>query len=201
MRPWARPPGHRRVQPPRLPGKSRAPHFGPSTGMAGQLKAGAAWRIVWFPLGGPGKVSAVSGLWPGLSSAASEYLGSTTMERARWVVPALHAVWGGVLVYVPARLLRLTGAPPSPAARRLLRALGARHLAQAVVTAARPGPGPLRAGSVTDLLHAASCAGLAVTDPRWRRPAILGGLGAMALAAAGLTAASSAEHQAGGPEA
>jgi hypothetical protein len=123
------------------------------------------------------------------------------MQQTGWVVPALHTVWGGVLVCVPAPLFRLTGAAPSPVACRLLRVLGARHLAQAAVTAARPGPASLRAGSVVDILHAASCAGLAVADPRWRRPAVLGGLSATALAATGLAAATLAEHPAGGPQA
>jgi hypothetical protein len=104
-------------------------------------------------------------------------------------VPALHAAWGAVLVCGPARLLALTGEEPSPAARRVLRVLGARHLGQAVVTAARPGPWMLRAGSAVDLLHAASCAALAVADARWRRAAALGAAGATAMAAAGLAAA------------
>jgi hypothetical protein len=47
----------------------------------------------------------------------------------------------------------------------------------------------LAVGGVTDALHAASCAGLAVLDPRWRRAATLGGLGATAFAVADFTAA------------
>jgi hypothetical protein len=110
-----------------------------------------------------------------------------TAERA--AVPALHAAWGAVLVCIPARLLELTGGVPSPTASRVLRVLGARHLSQAAITAARPGPAALRMGSAVDMLHAASCAGLALADARWRRAAALGCFGATALAAAGLAAA------------
>jgi hypothetical protein len=111
------------------------------------------------------------------------------MTTARAAVPALHAAWGGVLICVPAQVLSLAGEVPSPAALRVLRVLGARHLGQAAVTAARPSPAALRAGGVVDMLHAASCAGLAMADVRWRRPATLGCLGAAALAAAGFAAA------------
>ena len=113
-------------------------------------------------------------------------------------VPALHAAWGGLLVCAPAQLTRLAGEVPSPSSRRVLRLLGARHLGQAAVTAARPGPAALRAGGVVDIVHAASCAGLALVDARWRRAAALGCSGAIALAAAGFAAASWTEESAGG---
>ena len=122
------------------------------------------------------------------------------MTATRAAVPALHAAWGGILVCVPARLIRLAGEVPSPSSRRVLRLLGVRHLGQAAVTAARPGPAALRAGGVVDILHAASCAGLALADARWRRAAVLGCSGATALAAAGFAAARWTEHPAGGPE-
>jgi hypothetical protein len=120
------------------------------------------------------------------------------MTAIRAVVPALHAAWGGLLVCAPARLIRLAGEVPSPSSRRVLRLLGARHLGQAAVTAARPGPAALRAGGVVDILHAASCAGLALADARWRPAAALGCCGAMALAAAGFAAASRTEQPTGG---
>lgn len=91
-----------------------------------------------------------------------------------------RAGWGVVLLAAPSWL---------PArCRWVLRALGARHVAQAVVTAWRPTPGVLAAGAATDLVHASSMAALALADARWRGRAAADGAAATAFAAAGARA-------------
>lgn len=103
---------------------------------------------------------------------------------------AVRGAWGALLICCPGPLLRAAaGHPGSAADRAVLRVLGARHLLQAVATAARPSPAVLTAGSVVDLLHAASQVALACSGPRWRRAAALDALGAAAFAAAGFAAA------------
>jgi hypothetical protein len=77
----------------------------------------------------------------------------------------------------------------------VLRVLGARHVAQGIATgiaaARRPAPGALRAGSAVDVAHATSAVLLALVDRRQRRPALLDGGVATALAVAGLYVARS----------
>ena len=85
---------------------------------------------------------------------------------------AVRAGWGVILLTMPERLLRLDGAGPVPTAAVLAaRSLGMRHLLQAGVSAVlgtRPVAG---LGAIVDMAHAASCAGVAVASPRWRRVA------------------------------
>lgn len=110
--------------------------------------------------------------------------------RQPLAIPTGHAVWGTALVCCPGPVLTaVAGQPVGRPELLILRVLGARHLAQAAVSAAVPSRAVLRAGAVVDLLHAASCVGLALAEPRWRRAAGLGGLSASAFAAAGLAIA------------
>ena len=86
---------------------------------------------------------------------------------------AVRAGWAVILLAMPERLLRMDGAGPVPAAAVVAaRALGLRHLLQAgasTVLGTRPVAG---LGALVDTVHAASCAGLAVGSPRWRRVAL-----------------------------
>jgi hypothetical protein len=66
--------------------------------------------------------------------------------------------------------------------------LGARHAAEAVVLARRPGPSVRRIVTGVDLLHGASMVALAVLSPRYRRIATASALAAGALGLAGLLA-------------
>ncbi len=118
------------------------------------------------------------------------------------------------LVCAPGLLIRLTagpgavaGRPRRPAgadaqreaaagsrARVVARVLGARHLAQAALTAAgqRADPGspvPLGGGAAVDLLHAASMLALGAMDRRVRRTTFTDAAVETALAAAGAWAA------------
>jgi hypothetical protein len=95
----------------------------------------------------------------------------------------LGAGWGAALLIDPRRVLRATGADPELAgAVGAARVLGARHLLQAAVLAARPGP-TARWAAAIDGLHVCSMLALAVVAPSYRRPAL-----ASAQVAAGLGA-------------
>ena len=63
------------------------------------------------------------------------------------------------------------GADDSTVPRRVLRLLGFRHLAQAVVESVL-GSRARRVGAVVDLLHAATSAAFGALDARWRRAAL-----------------------------
>jgi hypothetical protein len=94
----------------------------------------------------------------------------------RPLLTAARAGWGAVLVTVPGPVFTtVTGHPATARDRWVLRVLGARHLAQAAVTAARPTPVVLGLGTAMDLLHAATCAGAVAFLPRWRRPGLVDG--------------------------
>ncbi|UQU62191.1 hypothetical protein COUCH_24485 [Couchioplanes caeruleus] len=96
-----------------------------------------------------------------------------------------RAVYGCALLLMPDTVLRATGRPPTPGAVAVARVLGARHVLQAVVTAAAPG-GPVAAlGAVVDTVHAAGDLAVAAVAPRWRRPALTDSVIAAGLAAAG----------------
>jgi hypothetical protein len=63
--------------------------------------------------------------------------------------------------------------------------LGGRHIAQAVLSAARPTPAVLALGAGTDVLHSASMIMLAALDRPRRRLGLSDGLMAAAFAASG----------------
>jgi hypothetical protein len=104
----------------------------------------------------------------------------------RVLFPAARACYGAVLLCAPGLALGLcTGQASSPRARAVVRILGVRHLAQAVLTLWRPRPVVLLAGAGIDACHAASMLALAVADPRMRRAGIADAAAATAFTATG----------------
>ena len=107
----------------------------------------------------------------------------------RVLFPAARACYGAALLCAPGLALGLaTGQAPSQRARMVARILGARHLAQAVLTLWRPRPAVFLAGAGIDACHAASMLALAVADPGMRRPGIADAATAAAFTATGFTA-------------
>ena len=93
-------------------------------------------------------------------------------QRAAPLPLILRICWGTVLLISPGAVLRLFGgADQGVAPRRVMRVLGARHVAQAGAEWAFGGRAR-QIGTVVDLLHAATSVGLAIIDPRWRRAAL-----------------------------
>ena len=104
----------------------------------------------------------------------------------RLLFPAIRACYAAVLLCVPGPALGLsTGQPPSPRARAVARVLGARHLAQAVLTLWRPSQAVLLAGAGVDACHAASMLALAAADPGLRHAGLADACAATAFTAAG----------------
>jgi hypothetical protein len=102
---------------------------------------------------------------------------------------ALRAGYGGVLLCAPGAVIGVcTGRPASPAARTVVRVLGARHLAQAAVTAWSPGERVLLAGTGVDLAHAASMLALAAARQPLRQAELADGLIEFGFAALGFGA-------------
>ncbi|PRY12054.1 hypothetical protein [Kineococcus rhizosphaerae] len=89
-----------------------------------------------------------------------------------------RAAWGTALLTVPHRLLHRAGGPGADDDRAVAvaRVLGARHLAQALVTGAFPRRTVLLAGAAGDAAHGASMLALARLDPARRRVALLDAL-------------------------
>ncbi|MGH9082815.1 MAG: hypothetical protein ACRDY3_00790 [Acidimicrobiales bacterium] len=79
--------------------------------------------------------------------------------------------WGLGLLAVPARVVRAMGGTPTPGATRVVRVLGARQVAQALVTYRDGGRHRFLLAAV-DGAHAATALALAAGDRRWRRPAL-----------------------------
>jgi len=104
---------------------------------------------------------------------------------------AVRACYGAALLCAPGPMIRrCTGRPPGPAARRLARVLGARHLIQAALTAgAGPGSARLTVGAAVDLAHAASMACVTAASQTLGRATLTDAVLETALAAAGLAAA------------
>ncbi|WP_067499639.1 hypothetical protein [Actinoplanes sp. TFC3] len=102
-----------------------------------------------------------------------------------WMTSTARAAYGAALLLLPQRLLRLGARPPLPdAALTVARVLGARHLMQAVVTAAAPTTRVVTAGAGVDALHASSQMGLAALSSRWRTVALADAAAAAVLIAA-----------------
>jgi hypothetical protein len=102
------------------------------------------------------------------------------------LLPAFRACYGMALLCAPGPLLGLaTGQPPGQRARIVIRVLGARHLAQAVLTAWRPRPAVLLAGAGVDACHSVSMLALAAADPPMRRAGLADALAAAVFTAAG----------------
>jgi hypothetical protein len=97
---------------------------------------------------------------------------SDQWQRAAPVPLIVRICWGALLLVSPGTVLRLFGgADQGVTPRRVMRVLGARHVAQAGAEWAFGGRAR-QIGTVVDLLHAATSVGLAIIDPRWRRAAL-----------------------------
>jgi hypothetical protein len=104
----------------------------------------------------------------------------------RVLFPAARACYGAALLCAPGLALGVcTGQASSQRARMVVRFLGARHLAQAVLTLWRPSPAVLLGGAGVDACHAASMLALAVADPQLRTAGIADCAAATAFTAAG----------------
>jgi hypothetical protein len=104
----------------------------------------------------------------------------------------LRAAYGAALCCAPGAMLRLeggAGADSDPQARAVARVLGGRHLAQALLTAARPTPAILALGAGSDVLHSASMVALGLLDQPRHRLGLTDGLIAASFAAAGASLA------------
>jgi hypothetical protein len=109
----------------------------------------------------------------------------------RLLFPAARAGYGAALLCAPGLALGLcTGQASSSRARAVVRFLGARHLAQAVLTLWRPRRDVIAAGAGIDGCHAASMLALAAADPRLRRAGLADALAATAFTTAGAVIAS-----------
>ena len=141
-----------------------------------------------------GAIGAAAAVGAGLALARRHRIGCPVMA-----VPPLATVragWGAALLLAPGVVLAL--APPeqrgSPAARTVLRVLGARHLGQAAAVARWPWPRVRRLAVVIDALHAASGLGVAALAPRWRRNAVVDVAATTGLALVGARRAASTER-------
>jgi hypothetical protein len=106
-------------------------------------------------------------------------------------VQLVRAAWGLLLVSRPAAAhVLLGGGPPrSTVQTRVLQVLGARHVAQAAVTIARPTRTVALAGATGDVLHAATAAVYAATGRSRRRAGLTDTALALALGAGTAAAA------------
>jgi hypothetical protein len=112
-------------------------------------------------------------------------------RTAARAVAATRLAWSLVLLARPRAVLTLALAPAereSPRARAIVRVLGARNLAQALVELAAPGRVVLTAAAGVDALHALSFLAFAAARPerRWRRAMLLNVATAGAFSAATL---------------
>lgn len=97
-----------------------------------------------------------------------EAIGRSVPSRAR-------AAWGALLLTAPGVLLSAAGdRDVGPGPRRLVRLLGARHLAEVIVS--QTVPATRKWAGVADALHAATAVAVAVRSRRWRRAAIVDAL-------------------------
>lgn len=85
---------------------------------------------------------------------------------------AVRIAWGTALIVAPGPVLRLMGGiDEGRVPRRLIRALGARHLLQAAVER-KSGHRVRQIGVGVDLAHATTDVLFACIDRRWTRPAL-----------------------------
>jgi hypothetical protein len=84
---------------------------------------------------------------------------------------AARAAWGLALIVAPGSVLERRRGHNDRASRTVLRVLGIRHVAQAIIIAAAPSRQVQSAGIVVDVLHATSAAAFAGIDRRQRHVA------------------------------
>ncbi len=93
-------------------------------------------------------------------------------HKAAPIPLAVRVTWGTALLVAPGQILRLMGgADEGRGPRRVMRILGARHLAEAAAER-RFGGTAREIGVGVDLIHAASDVGFAWLNARWRRAAL-----------------------------
>ena len=106
------------------------------------------------------------------------------------VLSPVRAAIGAARLVVPALSLPgINAARLGGGGRKVVRVLGARHVAQAVLTGRAPTRAVLWLGAEVDAAHAASMLGVAVCSRRYRRAALGDAVVAGTLAAAGAWAA------------
>ena len=94
-------------------------------------------------------------------------------KRAAPIPLIVRAGWGITLLIAPGPVLRLFGgANEGRAPRRIMRVLGARHVAQAGAEY-RLGGRAREMGIGVDLLHGATSVVFGVVSPLWRRAALI----------------------------
>jgi hypothetical protein len=104
---------------------------------------------------------------------------------AQQALQLARAGYGAALLLAPGPVIRLaTGRTPTRRAGAVARLLGARHLVQAALTAAFPGPAAFTLGAQVDGVHAASMLALAAISPQARRIALTDALPETAFALA-----------------
>ncbi len=98
-----------------------------------------------------------------------------------------RGLWGLALVVAPRRVVTaVPGVGADPRALGVARVLGARHLAQAVLSGVRPGREVLALGVWGDVAHASTAVGLAALDRRRARAGLLDAAVALTWAGFGL---------------
>lgn len=90
----------------------------------------------------------------------------------RWIEVA-RAACGASLLLAPRRTLRATHATLDTRSVNVTRVLGARQLAQAVLSGVRPSPEVLATGVWVDTAHSATAVALALTDRRRARAGLI----------------------------
>jgi hypothetical protein len=110
-------------------------------------------------------------------------------EGAERSLLAARLVLGGAFLAWSARAARQRHDPA--AIRRVAGVLGARHLAQALLTAGHPARATLALGAEVDAVHSASMTALGLRSGRWRAAVLTDALLAGSLAAAGMACARS----------
>jgi hypothetical protein len=118
----------------------------------------------------------------GTGACAGDRASAMRRRPGRSAVPALHGLVGGVLLLAPGRLLRGIGDPGGRRAGLAARVLGARHISQALLLQAWPGPAVARFGAAVDGLHCASMLAVGALARRHRRAALVSSLAAAAFA-------------------
>ncbi|HEY1488343.1 MAG TPA: hypothetical protein VGF84_19700 [Micromonosporaceae bacterium] len=100
-------------------------------------------------------------------------------------VCAARAAWGLALIVAPGTVLDAGRGHSDQVSRAVLRILGVRHMAQAIIVALAPTRQVQGAGIVVDVLHASSAAAFAGIDRRQRRFALTETVDASLWAASG----------------
>lgn len=119
-------------------------------------------------------------------SALPRKLTSRRLSQLRAGMGVAHLLFPGLAAQL------LVRRPLGDRARRVIRVLGARQLAQALATGEEPTVAVLLLGAEVDIAHATSMVALALSSRRWRRAGLADALVATGLASVGAAAAARA---------